>query len=121
MVSPRGMRSAVFVMGLWVAVATGAASASADESRGPPRGNGPKPWCAPEVSELSDHVCYFDGGAPPDGRKTLVVCLHGVLATTPGFQWLQQRAMAIHAQPPNLTVLFPPTPQEDGGHGRATP
>src|SRR5262249_9493635 len=54
-----------------------------------------KPWCAPEVSELSDHVCYFDGGATKSGRRTLVIYLHGSLVPTPGFQWLQQRAMAL--------------------------
>ena len=41
---------------------------------------------------------FFDGGPPPSGRRTLVVYLHGLLATTPGFQWLQQRAMALHAK-----------------------
>ena len=46
---------------------------------------GPKAWCGPEVTELSDHVCFFDGGVPADGRRTLVVYLHGALAmTTPG-------------------------------------
>jgi predicted esterase len=111
---------AVLVIGLWVAAATGAASASADESRSTPKANGPKPWCAPEVSELSDHVCYFDGGTPADGRRTLVVYLHGVLATTPGFQWLQQRAMAIHAKRLNFTVLLPTSPKVDGGYGWPT-
>ena len=53
----------------------GGATASAAED---------KPWCAPEVVELSDHVCFFDGGTPPSGTRTLVVYLHGMLATTPG-------------------------------------
>ena len=69
-----------------------------------------KPWCAPEVSELSDHVCFFDGGVPGDGRRTLVVYLHGALATTPGFQYLQQSAMAIHAKRHNFTVVIPTAP-----------
>ncbi len=78
-----------------------------------------KPWCAPEVSELSDHVCFFDGAPPAPaagekGRRTLVVYLHGSLAPTPGFQWLQQRAMAIHAKRQHFTVLIPTSPMIDG-------
>jgi predicted esterase len=77
---------------------------------------GSKPWCAPEVSELSDHVCFSDGGAPADGRRTLVVYLHGLLATTPGFQWLQQRAMAFHAKRLGFTVLLPTSPQAEAAY-----
>jgi len=112
------MRMVSLVLSLWLA--TVAANASADESRSPQNGSASKPWCAPEVSELSDHVCYFDGGMPADGRKTLVVYLHGVLATTPGFQWLQQRAMAMHAKRLNFTVLLPTSPKVDGGYGWPT-
>jgi predicted esterase len=75
-----------------------------------------KPWCAPEVSELSDHVCYYDGGLPSDGRRTLVIYLHGMLATTPGFQYLQQRAMAMHAKKHGFTVLLPTSPKVDGSY-----
>lgn len=90
----------------------GGKRASADTPRvSAPAGHEDKPWCAPEVIELSDHVCYFDGGTPPDGRRTLVVYLHGLLATTPGFQWLQQRAMALHAKRLGFTVLLPTSPR----------
>ncbi len=89
--------------------------AFADDSHSvAPAARGPKPWCAPEVSELSDHVCFFDDGTPEDGRRTLVVYLHGLLATTPGFQWLQQRAMAIHAKRLGFTVMLPTSPKVDG-------
>jgi predicted esterase len=76
------------------------------------------PWCAPEVSELSDHVCYFDGGAPEEtpNRHTLVIYLHGMLATTPGFQYLQQRALAMHAKKHRFTVLLPTSPLTPGGY-----
>lgn len=69
-----------------------------------------KPWCAPEVHELSDHVCYAEGTVPEDGRRTLVVYMHGAYATTPGFAWLQQRAMALHAKRLGFTVLLPTSP-----------
>jgi predicted esterase len=112
------MRMVGLVLSLWVT--TLAANVSAGESQGARNGGAPKPWCAPEVSELDDHVCYFDGGTPADGRRTLVVYLHGILATTPGFQWLQQRAMAIHAKRLNFTVLLPTSPRVDGGYGWPT-
>ncbi len=75
-----------------------------------------KPWCAPEVVELSDHVCFYDGGVPESGRRTLVIYLHGMLATTPGFQYLQQRALAIQAKAHHFTVLFPTSPKVEGGY-----
>lgn len=75
-----------------------------------------KTWCAPEVTELSDHVCFFDGGAPADGRRTLVVYLHGALAMNHGFAWLQQRAMALHAKKHGFTVVIPTSPSDGVGH-----
>jgi predicted esterase len=75
-----------------------------------------KPWCAPEVVELSDHVCFFDGGVPPSGRRTLVIYLHGMLATNPGFQYVQQRALANYAKVHGFTVLIPTSPKVEGGY-----
>ena len=107
------MRPALATLGsLVIALALAAstiAPAAADEAKAktsrvakvPPEG---KTYCAPEVSELSDHVCYFEGGAPADGRKTLVIYLHGALAQTPGFFYMQQRAMALHAKKHGFTV-----------------
>lgn len=78
--------------------------------------SGPTPWCAPEVSELSDHTCWFDGGTPADGRRTLVVYLHGVYAASPGFQHLQQKALALHAKMHHFTLLLPTAPRTEGGY-----
>src|SRR5688572_9155055 len=80
------------------------------------RGGADKPWCAPDVKELSDHVCWFDGGAQENGRRTLVVYLHGMYATTPGFQHLQQSALALHAKRHNFTLLLPTAPLTPGGY-----
>ena len=80
-----------------------------------------KPWCGPDVSELSDHVCFFDGGAAAGGRHTLVVYLHGMLATTPGFQYLQQNAMALHAKRHGFTVVIPTAPLDSGTASYAWP
>ncbi len=74
------------------------------------------PWCAPEVSELSDHVCYFDGGTRPEGRRTLVVYLHGSLVFNPGFQYVQQRNMRLQAKQNGFVVLIPTAPRTDTGY-----
>jgi predicted esterase len=73
-------------------------------------------WCAPEVAELSDHVFFFDGTPPDATRRTLVVYLHGMLATTPGFQYVQQRALAREAKARGFAVLFPTSPLVGDGY-----
>jgi len=81
------------------------------------RGSAPakdKPWCGPDVTTLSDHVCYVDGGADTTGRRTLVVYLHGVLAKTPGFQYVQQHWMAQEAKSNSFTLLMPTAPDASG-------
>jgi predicted esterase len=111
------MRQLVFGLALVTCLITKAPQATAD---GPqtiiPVVHEEKPWCAPEVSELSEQVCYFDGGTPADGPRTLVIYLHGLLATTPGFQWLQQRAMAIHAKRLGFAVLLPTSPRVESAY-----
>ena len=97
----------------------GHANADGDEAKAPAKAktsSTTKPWCAPEVNELADHVCYFEGGEPADGRKTLVIYLHGSLAQTPGFFYLQQRAMALHAKRLGFTVLMPTSPSDGFGY-----
>lgn len=116
----------VLAMSAFCAVTVG--HANADEASSPVRASskakassttksaGAKPWCAPEVTELSDHVCFFEGGEPADGRKTLVIYLHGALAQTPGFFYMQQRAMALHAKRLGFTVLMPTGPSDGVGY-----
>ena len=79
-------------------------------------GGADKPWCSDEVVELSDHVCYADGGPSPNGRRTLIVYLHGMLVATPGFQYVQQRALAREAKARGFTVLFPTSPLVKDGY-----
>ena len=42
--------------------------------------------------------------------------LHGMLATTPGFQYVQQRALANEAKALHFTVLIPTSPLVEGGY-----
>lgn len=99
---------------------TSAPSATADEPKAktsPTTKAAPaKTYCAPEVNELSEHVCYFEGGTPADGRSTLVIYLHGALAMTNGFFYMQQRAMALHAKKHGFTVLMPTSPSDGVGY-----
>jgi predicted esterase len=112
------MRSLLPAVALVLSATTLAGEAAADGSATPTRAKAAaaKPYCAPEVSELSHHVCYFDGGAPADGQKTLVVYLHGSLALNNGFFYMQQRAMALHAKKHGFTVLMPTSPSDGAGY-----
>ena len=116
------MRPALAALAVLMTTATSTISpAAADEAKAktsrtskmPPEA---KTYCAPEVSELSDHVCYFDGGAAPDGKNTLVIYLHGSLAMYNGFFYMQQRAMALHAKKHGFTVLMPTSPSDGVGY-----
>ncbi len=115
----QGLRSAA-ILGAWLATATAvilAALASANDARAASTPDaGPLPWCGPEVTELEDHVCFAEGGAPSSGRRTLVVYLHGMLATTPGFQYVQQRMMARQAKQLGFTLLIPTSPRTESGY-----
>lgn len=93
-----------------------AKSSARPASARPASGSEAKPWCAPEVTTLSDRVCTFDGGLSPEGRRTLVIYLHGAYAETPGFAWLQQRALAFHAKRHGFTVLLPTSPKGQVGY-----
>jgi predicted esterase len=109
------MRSLLAANVLLIALAPCFAAPEALAAPAKPAPKNPLDWCAPEVSELSDHVCYFEGGVPADGRRTLVIYLHGALATRPGFFYMQQRAMAFHAKRHAFTVLMPTGPSDGVG------
>jgi predicted esterase len=106
------MRQLLLAAIVLATVLLAAPSASAGPQTAAPA---PKSWCAPEVVELSDHVCYADGGAQTDGRRTLVIYLHGALATRPGFAWMQQRNMAMNAKRSSFTALMPTGPSDGVG------
>jgi hypothetical protein len=98
------------------AMAPAARASAIEPAAAAPSGAATKPWCGPDVAELEDHVCFADGGAAPSGRRTLVVYLHGMLAATPGFQYVQQRMMARQATSLRFTLLMPTSPRTDAGY-----
>ena len=60
---------------------------------------GPFAWCNDEVETLPNGLCYIDGGAK-DGRRSLVIFLHGAIAKGVDWQWLQERALTRQAVQP---------------------
>ena len=50
-----------------------------------------------------------------------MVYLHGMLATTPGFQYLQQNAMALHAKRHGFAVVIPTAPLDSATSSYAWP
>jgi pimeloyl-ACP methyl ester carboxylesterase len=65
-------------------------------------------WCAPEVETLPGGVCHVDGRR--EGRRTLVVFLHGLIARGTTWQWTQHRAMARNAKNLGFAVIMPTAP-----------
>ncbi len=63
-------------------------------------------WCAPELEALDDTTCVADT-APKEGRATLVIFLHGVIAPKTTWQWTQQRAATNATKIVPMTVLMP--------------
>jgi predicted esterase len=115
----RRLVSASLSLALCAVVAAGPLARADEPSRvgAPPRLESAKPYCAPEVSQLSRHVCYaIPDGEGMAGRHTLVIYLHGSLAKTPGFFWVQQRAMAMLAKRHHFTALMPTSPSDGGGY-----
>lgn len=67
-------------------------------------------WCAPEMDAIADDVCHVAGSPAPDGRRTLVVYLHGVIPENTMWQWLQERAFARMAKELHVDALVPRAP-----------
>jgi predicted esterase len=67
-------------------------------------------WCAPEMDPLGHDVCHIAGTPSPDGRRTLVIFLHGVIAKNTMWQWLQERGVARSAKLLHFEAIVPQAP-----------
>jgi predicted esterase len=67
-------------------------------------------WCAPEMDPLGGDVCHIAGTPAPDGRRTLVIFLHGVIAKNTMWQWLQERGIARSAKLLHFEAIVPQAP-----------
>lgn len=77
-----------------------------------------KPWCAPEIESLPGDVCYLDGDVAKEknGRRTLVVFLHGAVAKNTTWQWNHMRGMKQLATGNHVDIVFPRSPKSDVGY-----
>jgi predicted esterase len=102
---------------LAIACALGASPAGAAPrtAKRSPKDADPVSWCAPEVESLGDGVCHIDGGQP-EGRRTLVIFLHGAIAKNVKWQWTQERALLRQAKASKFEALFPRAPLGESGY-----
>jgi predicted esterase len=80
-------------------------------------------WCAAEFEPLGDDVCHVTGTPAADGKRTLVIFLHGVIAKNTMWQWLQERGMARIAKELHFDAIVPQAPKVgvNGSGGFAWP
>lgn len=64
-------------------------------------------WCAPGFDAVEPGACYAAGPGRPDGRRTLVVFLHGLVDVGSGWQHAMQRGMALGGRRLGFSVLAP--------------
>ncbi|HVH44151.1 MAG TPA: hypothetical protein VM925_17490 [Labilithrix sp.] len=75
---------------------------------------GPLPWCAEELETLPNGLCHIDGGQQ-EGRRTLVIFLHGAIAKDVDWQWLQERALTRQAKQSKFEAIFARAPLGPSG------
>ncbi|MBX3233157.1 MAG: hypothetical protein KIT84_20410 [Labilithrix sp.] len=78
--------------------------------------SGPVAWCGEGTTTLPNGLCHIDGGQPADGRRTLVVFLHGAIAKDVDWQWLQERALTRQAKASKFEAVFARAPLMPGGY-----
>lgn len=104
---------------LTVAVASlaGALGAIQVPAADAPANTNAKPWCAPEIESLPGDVCYLDGDVAHEknGRRTLVIFLHGAVAKNTTWQWNHMRGMTKLAKGDHVDILFPRSPKSEVG------
>jgi predicted esterase len=80
-----------------------------------PKQTGPLAWCAEEFETLPNGLCHINGGQK-DGRRTLVIFLHGMIARDVDWQWLQERALSRQAKQSKFEAIFARAPLSPGGY-----
>lgn len=66
-------------------------------------------WCAPELTQLGERVCYYSPSSESaDGKTdTLVIFLHSLVSAAPKAAWEQQLRMRRLADTYRFTILIP--------------
>lgn len=109
---PASLRRALFVSLL--AVAAFAFPSTSLAAKG--KSATPSPWCAPEIESLPGDVCYLDGGARGEARRTLVIFLHGAIAKNTTWSWNHERMLLRLAKSTGVDILFPRSPRVESGY-----
>ena len=80
-------------------------------------------WCGEETEALGQDVCHVRGTPAADGRRTLVIFLHGVIAKNSMWQWFQERMIGRVAKELHFDAMFPQAPPvgRNGAGGFAWP
>jgi predicted esterase len=65
-----------------------------------------KVWCAPGLDVLSNDVCFHEQ-PPHEGRRTLVIFLHGLVQEGAGWQHNQQRGIIRGGKRLGFSVITP--------------
>src|SRR5437763_3489051 len=68
-------------------------------------------WCAAELDPIGEDVCHAPGTPAADGRRTLVMFLHGVIAKNTMWQWLQERGISRIAKELHFEAIVPQAPR----------
>lgn len=79
------------------------------------KANGPLPWCNEEVETLPNGLCHIDGGQR-EGKRTLVIFLHGAIAKDVDWQWTQERALTRQAKQNKFEAVFARAPLGPSGY-----
>lgn len=79
------------------------------------KSTGPLPWCAEELETLPNGLCHIDGGQR-EGKRTLVIFLHGAIAKDVDWQWLQERALTRQAKQSKFEAVFARAPLGPNGY-----
>ena len=68
-----------------------------------------KRWCAPELTALAEHSCFFEPEREPKpgSSRVLVIFFHGLVGDGSSWQWEQQRLMARTAAAYGFSALMP--------------
>lgn len=103
------MRGVGFASVAALCVLANAAGAEPRVGRAGAKASSPPAWCAPGVEALPGDVCHVDGG-DNEGRRTLVIFLHGAIAKNTTWQWTQERALARQAKHNKFEAIFPRGP-----------
>ncbi len=103
------MRSLAPALLLVVLALSGQAAAEPDQlpAPAPPPKPAAKPWCPSELEALPGNVCYAPVAPKPDGPRTLVIFLHGLVQQGAGWQHNQMIGMARGGKRLGFSVLAP--------------